>query len=1059
MKSTHIKNATLNAGAFISSRERGSATIIALLVLGLMMIFVTVALTRSTGEAMAMRNEAETGRAFYAAQGSLETMTRNFNKVYENKLNPTNADLDNIETKPVLGFDDYNFTQMIEPTSTPKTVVIAGGDYAGLNSLRQSWRLTTTATSKTSGAQVQMTRNFYNNLIPVFQFGIFYDGDLTLHNGPAFAFGGRVHTNSNFYLTPSGEARFDSRVSASGEIVTQLQRNGFSYTHWSDNARIKNASGNFVRLYNNMGSVLGGPDLKNSDPDVANGSPNPQWPAYKATFDGNLLDRVNPMRLPISKVVDSEKLGYARLLKRGRQKPTGDSVAEAGDLFSATAVVNDATKDNQIVANERFSGKPNLRISLGDFKNRLPGCVKPNGDAISAPCGVRLDSVPDAGNANYDQIENTYESDNTDNLGYQPLAMIGAPAYSTTKFNAYRMYRGKDSDHNSGNNRRQVWIKVEIVDTDPTTGMPEAVDVTRDFLSLGFTETPPRVTGKHAVGFQNDFKLAALANSANQATIDTELANTPVSFYGDANNEARDNRAIIKMQRWGIPGPPINGQTSATTAMPTPTASPTPTPAPNGFYKHVAANNTESVPNAVGWNVVTEHNEMASPKELAAFSQAPNNIYAMLTVNGVSYNKKIVPFPVEMFDPREGIYNEDLDTATAYGNNSVPLNGVMGLIDVDVINLRRFLNGEFDNKFPAAGTPFSDANGRGLKASDVPVNDGWILSLSDRRGDWNFDGDYAMEDVFGPNDGVLQINEDINSNNILDVGGRDPHTNSPRKYVWEGTRYLTGTVSGLGTWGNADTYKKMLYPDDPSGADRYATARKDIAAFADHRYYRRGFRMINAETLPGQTDLSNPNNTRGFTVAAEQAIYLYGNYNATGVVSVGTPTPPTNYLPQATVLSGPTVGHVPAAVAADQVAFLSNAWLDGKTWRNPFASAGRPAADTTYRAALMFGIPRARLDSTEPDQGGGDPGLDGGVHNFINMRENWSGKRLNYCGSMVSIFNARNNTGAFKCCGKVYDPPTRNWVFDASFLDSKRIPPGTPKFQYLQITGFQRTNE
>ena len=85
--------------------------------------------------------------------------------------------------------------------------------------------------------------------------------------------------------------------------------------------------------------------------------------------------------------------------------------------------------------------------------------------------------------------------------------------------------------------------------------------------------------------------------------------------------------------------------------------------------------------------------------------------------------------------------------------------------------------------------------------------------------------------------------------------------------------------------------------------------------------------------------------------------------------------------------------------------------------------------------------------------------MNGGVHNFKRFLEDWGGVRLNYSGSLINLFNSRVNNAPFKCCTNVYSPPERNWVFDATFLDINRLPPGTPYFQYVQTTGFQRTND
>jgi hypothetical protein len=153
---------------------------------------------------------------------------------------------------------------------------------------------------------------------------------------------------------------------------------------------------------------------------------------------------------------------------------------------------------------------------------------------------------------------------------------------------------------------------------------------------------------------------------------------------------------------------------------------------------------------------------------------------------------------------------------------------------------------------------------------------------------------------------------------------------------------------------------------------------------------------------------------------------------------------------------------VPASVVADAVTFLSNQWNDGKSfrWAFDFGPANldgrRPTGDQTVRCALLMGDPISFNKATGSNQGGGDWHLAGGVHNFIRFREAW-GNTVNYCGSLINLFNSVDNNGPFKCCVHVYSPPTRNWVFDENFLDARRLPPGTPFFQYFNLTGFRRT--
>jgi hypothetical protein len=78
----------------------------------------------------------------------------------------------------------------------------------------------------------------------------------------------------------------------------------------------------------------------------------------------------------------------------------------------------------------------------------------------------------------------------------------------------------------------------------------------------------------------------------------------------------------------------------------------------------------------------------------------------------------------------------------------------------------------------------------------------------------------------------------------------------------------------------------------------------------------------------------------------------------------------------------------------------------------------------------------------------GDFGTDGGLHNFLRLLENWGGQTLNYNGSMVSMFYATYATGTDKNGGgTTYEPPARNYTFDADFTQPQDLPPGTPMFR------------
>ena len=67
--------------------------------------------------------------------------------------------------------------------------------------------------------------------IPVFQFGIYSDSDLSFFNGPSFDFGGRMHTNGNLWLAPNAGPLFmGDKVTVVGQVIRTNLENGFAGT-------------------------------------------------------------------------------------------------------------------------------------------------------------------------------------------------------------------------------------------------------------------------------------------------------------------------------------------------------------------------------------------------------------------------------------------------------------------------------------------------------------------------------------------------------------------------------------------------------------------------------------------------------------------------------------------------------------------------------------------------------------------------------------------------------------------------------------------------------------
>lgn len=938
--------------------------VIALMVMILLMGFVALAVSRTNSETVASANDEAETKAFEAANASLEIMTRNFNKVFETKITFATADETRIESQLPPGFDtEYNFTQSVTQTQATKDVVMTGEFFQGLNARRDEWQLDTVAQHKMNGVQVALRRKFLNNRIPIFQFGIFYDDDLEFHPGPRFDFGGRVHSNGNLFLQAGDGVYFSSKVSTANNVFTDVSKNGSPWTNWNDEVYIKNASGNYVQLQYNMGSVLNtvvnGSAVTTTPLPTAYQSVN--WKSNQNLFQGNLLAGTKPLQLPIklnSDITDQD-LDMVEVVKRG--KTVGDVYNNGTGTVSSPnlSAVTATTEDDKVTAAERYYNKTGIRVTLADAKVKLPGCATTTATAVTTPCGIRLEG----------DATGLVSGTITGPRGYVPRPMTGTPAYQATKVNGNRF---------NTSNTKETWIKIETVVFNPATIKYDTQDITQDILALGITDPAP-----------------------NNSTFSITDANY--------NTNAIDSRSIINLQRWVIEGPnlPNSGYISSVGSGSTAYNYITP--------GTVSSSSTSCATATTGFTAGGDTSTITgSPSYFPGnFSGDDRSSMRNATINGGAGTGRncVVPFPINMFDTREGLYNDTssvFNPTSTYGTN-VPWAGVMSMIDIDVANLRAFLNGTYDTRMPT-GTPYALATGHVLRSTDIPQNNGWVFYVSDRRGDFDFDGEYDMEDIYGNNDGIRQDGEDVNNNGSLQAD-----------YTNEAVRY-TGTGSNISA---------------------------DIAAAFDHKFYRRGVRLINGTLPPGGYDTTTPANTKGFAFATENGVYVQGNFNATGISSVGTPTAANLYLPQ-----GAT--NIPASISADSITILSNAWTDGASFVYPFSLGNRVASETTQRYAMLAGDAITTLNGT-PNQGGGDPRMNGGVHNFLRFLETW-GTRFNYSGSMINLFNSHNNNGAFKCCNNVYDPPERNWVFDATFLDVNRLPPGTPYFQNIQITGFQRVN-
>ena len=109
----------------------------------------------------------------------------------------------------------------------PAKTTLTTGPYTGLNAQEYKFTVSSTAANSslnnTAGAATAKTvlqMTYTNQVIPLFQFGAFYAGDLDYNPTPVATFSGRIHSNSNIYLTSGSTLTIDGTITSASNIYT-----------------------------------------------------------------------------------------------------------------------------------------------------------------------------------------------------------------------------------------------------------------------------------------------------------------------------------------------------------------------------------------------------------------------------------------------------------------------------------------------------------------------------------------------------------------------------------------------------------------------------------------------------------------------------------------------------------------------------------------------------------------------------------------------------------------------------------------------------------------------
>jgi hypothetical protein len=402
--------------------------------------------------------------------------------------------------------------------------------------------------------------------------------------------------------------------------------------------------------------------------------------------------------------------------------------------------------------------------------------------------------------------------------------------------------------------------------------------------------------------------------------------------------------------------------------------------------------------------------------------------------------------PINVYNVREGRINSTLDGGLLYER------GMTNVVEINMRNLARWMDGVFDANLLA---------GTNAVSTKIDSANGYIVYVSDRRGDRVKPEQDPVGVQLNTTNGMVD-NEDIyGQNNLLDPG---------EDVIDDGIDLSTG----LTKQGSLQKDQSELpdpnqvsaqFPLIAGGAISARTvAAKSVAAWANpNNYFRRAVRLFNGEDLQTTGTGDKLSITKGLTIATENMVYIWGNYNTTGINGQPPGGSTLNDPAQTYYYSG---NQVPASIVADAFFPLSKTWFDSSSAMHSDSLAMRLADlnlpsvenETSVRAGIIAGNNLSAL-SGSPDagnSGSGESRLNGGMHNFPRFLENWSSRRWNFVGALIPLYHSTQALGPYNADSTIYSPPIRNWAFDISFTDPTRLPPGTPSFEYVMPTGFRQ---
>jgi len=230
MGSNGMKSARLHTKGFTLIASLLMLLLLSGIAIGLMMMVNTEGKVGGT--------DLQNNVAYHAAEGGIEKMYSDLSAVFQSTQAPSASEIcavGNTAYQPsMVGITWENYSVTPQGLTCPTTASltyqwgnISSGQNEGLYAEIIPVNLLATASETIGGQEVSMTRTAQVALIPVFQFGMFCEGDCSIFPGSGMTFAGPVHSNGDFYpfVGSGANLTFQGKVSAFGNIVRTVLPN------------------------------------------------------------------------------------------------------------------------------------------------------------------------------------------------------------------------------------------------------------------------------------------------------------------------------------------------------------------------------------------------------------------------------------------------------------------------------------------------------------------------------------------------------------------------------------------------------------------------------------------------------------------------------------------------------------------------------------------------------------------------------------------------------------------------------------------------------------------